>query len=135
MATPHGNEHGKETRVTSSNLSENPTKLGLVLSTANVGMDQQSELWPLYEAITDRSDERPGRLGGDSSTGVMLPAIRYGKQPVDTRDPMYPKIQGGHRGTVVNPNDSDSEQVSDQTDSENDDPLQKSQQRSAMMSQ
>jgi ribonuclease HI len=78
-----------------------------------------------FIAITDRSDERPGRLGGDSSTGVMLPAIRYGKQPIDTRDPRYPKIQGGHRGTVVNPNDSDSEQVSDQTDSENDDPLQK----------
>jgi hypothetical protein len=40
------------------------TKFGLALSTGNVGMDDQSELWPIYEAIlneqdTWRDDRRP----------------------------------------------------------------------------
>jgi hypothetical protein len=44
--------------------------------------------------ITDRSDEGPGRLGGDNGTGIILPAIKYGVRPINTTDPSNPKVSG-----------------------------------------
>jgi hypothetical protein len=44
--------------------------------------------------ITDRSDEGPGRLGGDNGTGIIIPAIKYGARPVNTTDPSNPKVPG-----------------------------------------
>jgi hypothetical protein len=32
--------------------------------------------------ITDKSDEGPGRLGGDNGTGIFIPAIKYGAPPL-----------------------------------------------------
>jgi hypothetical protein len=69
---------------------------------------------------TDSSDEGPGRLGGDTTTGFHLPAIKYGAKPINTADSSDPKVPGSLKGQLVTPlriDDSDSGQISDQTDS------------------
>jgi hypothetical protein len=76
-----------------------------------------------HSVVTDRSDEGPGRLGGDNGSGVMLPAIKYGAKPINTADPKDPKVPGGLKstpGTTTSLGDDDSEQVSEQTDSDDD---------------
>jgi hypothetical protein len=59
--------------------------------------------------ITDNSDEPPGRLGGDNGRGVILPAIRFGKPPINTADPKDPKVAGSLKGQVGPDDDSESE--------------------------
>jgi hypothetical protein len=67
--------------------------------------------------ITDRSNESPGRNGGDNGRKFILPPIIYGKPPLDTSDPNFPKIYGGSKAPI----DSDeSESDSFPTDSEED---------------
>jgi hypothetical protein len=68
--------------------------------------------------ITDRSNEGPGRTGGDNGHKLILPPIIYGKPPINTSDPKYPKITGGSKGTVDGSDDSDPDSCS--TDSEED---------------
>jgi hypothetical protein len=67
-----------------------------------------------HSQVTDRSDEGPGRLGGDNGTGIKLPAIRYGVKPINTADPSNPKVPGSLK---TMPGSEDSDQVSEQTDS------------------
>jgi hypothetical protein len=75
-----------------------------------------------HSIITDRSNEGPGRLGGDSGTGIFLPAIKYRAKPINTTDPSEPKVAGSLRAPVTTSSlgDDDSEQVSEQTDSAED---------------
>jgi hypothetical protein len=71
--------------------------------------------------ITDRSDERPGRLGGDNGTGIQLPGIKYGARPINTTDPSEPKVSGSLKatpGTMCAT--SESEEDSSPTDSAED---------------
>jgi hypothetical protein len=57
--------------------------------------------------IDNRSDEGPGRLGGDNGTYIDLPGISYGKPSIDTTDPSNPKVQGALKGTPGDQGDSE----------------------------
>jgi hypothetical protein len=74
--------------------------------------------------ITDRSDEGPGRTGGDNGQSILLPAIIYGHAPINTTSPANPKVQGSATGPVgpqsVSALDDDSDPDSCPTDSEED---------------
>jgi hypothetical protein len=62
--------------------------------------------------VTDRSNEGPGRLGGDNGTGIDLPKIKYGVQPINTADPADPKVSGSMKsspGTKTSAADSESD--------------------------
>jgi hypothetical protein len=59
--------------------------------------------------ITDNSDEPPGRLGGDNGRGIDLPAIKFGKPPINTADPKDPKVAGSLKGQPGDGDDSESE--------------------------
>jgi hypothetical protein len=67
-----------------------------------------------HMAITDRSDESPGRLGGHKGTGIIIRAIKYGARPINTTDPSNPKVVGSLKTA---PGDSQSEEDSSPTDS------------------
>jgi hypothetical protein len=66
--------------------------------------------------ITDRSNEGPGRNGGDNGRKIILPPIVYGNSPINITSPANPKVQGSATG----PLDSDSESDSFPADSEED---------------
>jgi hypothetical protein len=71
--------------------------------------------------ITDRSDEGPGRLGGDNGRKIILPAIVYGKPPINTTSSTNPKVHGSAPGTIdVQKLSDESESDSFPTDSESD---------------
>jgi hypothetical protein len=64
--------------------------------------------------ITDRSDESPGRAGGDNGRKIILPMIKYGAAPINTADPKNPKSQGslqsspGTQAATSNESETDS---------------------------
>jgi hypothetical protein len=60
--------------------------------------------------ITDRSNEGPGRDGGDNGRKIVLPPIIYGKPPINTTSPLDPKVQGSATGPI-------GKQTSDESDS------------------
>jgi hypothetical protein len=62
--------------------------------------------------ITDRSDEGPGRLGGDNGSRIILPGIKYGAPPISIADPSDPKVAGTLKaapGSSTKASDSDSD--------------------------
>jgi hypothetical protein len=67
--------------------------------------------------ITDRSNEGPGRDGGDNGRKIILPPIVYGNSPINTTSPTNPKVQGSATGAIGS---DDSESDSFPTDSEED---------------
>jgi hypothetical protein len=60
-----------------------------------------------HSLVTDCSDEGPGRLGGDSGTGIILPAIKYGARPINTADPSSPRVPGSLKSMPGSAGDSD----------------------------
>jgi hypothetical protein len=56
-----------------------------------------------------------GDSGGDNGLGIDLPAIIYGAKPIDTTDPLDPKIQGSKKSGM-----DESESDSFPTDSKED---------------
>jgi hypothetical protein len=71
-----------------------------------------------FKEITDHSNEGPGRAGGDNGHGFILPPIIFGKPPIDTSDPNFPKITCGKKGQLDDQGESDSDSFP--TDSEED---------------
>jgi hypothetical protein len=60
--------------------------------------------------ITDRSNEGPGRDGGDNGRKIILPPIVYQAAPINTTSPSNPKVQGSATGQI-------GKQTSDESDS------------------
>jgi hypothetical protein len=71
--------------------------------------------------ITDRSNEGPGRNGGDNGRKIILPPIVFGKPPINTTDPKDPKVQSSAKGPIGTQTSlEESESDSFPTDSEED---------------
>jgi hypothetical protein len=76
-----------------------------------------------FVQITDRSNEGPGRNGGDNGRKIILPPIVYGNSPVNTTSPANPKVQGSLQSPIgLSKASDDSESDSFPTDSEEDTP-------------
>jgi hypothetical protein len=71
--------------------------------------------------ITDRSNEGPGRNGGDNGHGTILPPVISNAAPIDITSPKDPKVQGSATGAIGKQSAlDDSESDSFPTDSEED---------------
>jgi hypothetical protein len=68
--------------------------------------------------ITDRSDEGPDRLGGDTGTGIMIPVIKFGARPINTTDPSNPKVPGSLKASPGDPDSGEDSCLTDRIEDE-----------------